>query len=106
MRLFHWLVTAPLAVILIVFAVNNRDGVTLSFWPLPVTLEAPVYLIALLCLLAGFLIGELVAWANGRRWRRQARHNAKRVAELERTLAAQAQAQTQAREPAKELTRT
>lgn len=104
MRLFHWLVTAPLAVVLIVFAVNNRDGVTLSFWPLPVTLEAPVYLIVLLCLLAGFLIGELVAWANGRRWRRQARHSARRVTELERALAAQAQ--THAQEPAKELTRT
>jgi uncharacterized integral membrane protein len=104
MRLFHWLVTAPLAVVLIVFAVNNRDAVTLSFWPLPVTLQAPVYLIVLLSLLAGFLIGELVAWTNGRRWRRQARHSAKRVTELERTLAAQAQAQ--APEPAKELTRT
>jgi uncharacterized integral membrane protein len=102
MRLFHWLVTAPLAVVLIVFAVNNRDAVTLSFWPLPVTLEAPVYLIVLLSLLAGFLIGELVAWTNGRRWRRQARHSARRVTELERTLATQAQAQ----EPAKELSRT
>ncbi|MGH7035781.1 MAG: LapA family protein [Stellaceae bacterium] len=100
MRLFHWLVTAPLAVILIVFAVNNRDAVTLSFWPLPVTLEAPVYLILLLSLLAGFLIGEIIAWTNGRRWRRQARHSARRVAELERTIAAQEP------EPAKELTRT
>ena len=104
MRLFHWLVTAPLAVVLIVFAVNNRDAVTLSFWPLPVTLAAPVYLIVLLSLLAGFLIGELVAWTNGRRWRRQARHCARRVTELERALAAQAQ--TQAQEPTKELTRT
>ena len=104
MRLFHWLVTAPLAVVLIIFAVNNRDSVTLSFWPLPVTLQAPLYLVALLALLVGFLIGELIAWTNGRRWRRQARHSAKRVAELERTLAAQAQAQ--APEPARELTRT
>ncbi|HKT16444.1 MAG TPA: LapA family protein [Stellaceae bacterium] len=102
MRVFHWLVTAPLAVILIVFAVNNRDAVTLSFWPLPLTLQAPLYLIALVMLLVGFLIGELVAWVNGRRWRREARHSARRVAELERAMAAQAEA----KERAKELTRT
>lgn len=102
MRLFHWLVTAPLAVVLIVFAVNNRDKVTLTFWPLPVTLQAPLYLIVLLALLAGFLIGELVAWMNGRRWRRQARHSARRVAELERDVAAQAET----KERAKELTRS
>ena|SRR5690348_9091440 len=98
MRLFHWLVTAPLAVVLIVFAVNNRDAVTLSFWPLPVTLQAPVYLIVLLALLVGFLIGELVAWTNGRRWRQQARHSTRRIAELERALAAQAEAKDRAKE--------
>ena len=98
MRLFHWLVTAPLAVVLIIFAVNNRDSVTLSFWPLPVTLQAPLYLVALLALLVGFLIGELIALTNGRRWRRQARHSAKRVSELERALAAQAEVKDRAKE--------
>ena len=98
MRLFHWLVTAPLAVVLIVFAVNNRDAVTLSFWPLPLTLQAPLYLVALIMLLVGFLVGELVAWVNGRRWRREARHSARRVAELERGIAAQAEVKERARE--------
>lgn len=101
MRLFHWLVTAPLALVLIVFAVNNRDTVTLNFWPLAVTLQAPVYLIVLLALLAGFLIGELAAWINGRRWRREARHRARRIEELEREIAAK----TQSKEAAKELPR-
>lgn len=88
MKLFHWLVTAPAAVILVVFAVANRDPVTLTFWPLPVTLAAPIYLVVLLALLAGFLIGELVAWINGRRWRRQARRSENRIEELERELVA------------------
>jgi uncharacterized integral membrane protein len=101
-RLFHWLVTAPAALVLIIFAVTNRDAVTLNFWPLPVTLHAPVYLIVLLALLAGFLIGELVAWINGRRWRREARHSARRVEELEREIAAN----TPAKDAAKELSRT
>jgi hypothetical protein len=46
----------------------------------------------------GFLIGELIAWTNGRRWRRQARHSAKRVSELERALAAQAEVKDRAKE--------
>jgi uncharacterized integral membrane protein len=92
MKLFHWVVTAPLALILVVFAIANRATVTLTFWPLPLTLEAPVYLTVLLTLVVGFLIGELVAWLNGRRWRREARRLARRVEELERALAARSPA--------------
>jgi len=98
-KLFHWLVTAPIAVILIVFAVANRDPVTLTFWPLPVALTAPIYIVVLLTLLAGFLLGELVAWINGRRWRREAKRNADRVRDLERERAAL----TPAKEPGREI---
>jgi lipopolysaccharide assembly protein A len=101
-KLVHWLVTAPLAVVLVVFAVANRDVVSLSFWPLPIELRAPVWAVVLLTLLAGFLIGEFVAWINGRRWRRRARDQARRVETLERELAAK----TPPKEPTKELSRT
>jgi putative membrane protein len=101
-KLVHWVVTAPLALVFVIFAVANRDVVSLSFWPLPIELRAPVWAVVLLTLLAGFLIGEFVAWINGRRWRRQAREKARRVEALERELAAK----TQAKEPAKELSRT
>jgi len=90
MKLFFWLVIVPIACVLGVFAVANRDAVTLTFWPLPVTLQAPIYLIVLLALLAGFLIGELVAWINGHHWRREARRLARRVDDAERALAAHA----------------
>jgi uncharacterized integral membrane protein len=77
-----------LALILIVFAISNREGAVVTFWPLPVTVEAPLYLVVLLTLLAGFLVGEFVAWINGRRWRREARARARRIEALERELAA------------------
>ena len=101
MKLFHWLVTAPIAVILIVFAVANRDPITLTFWPLPVALTAPIYIVVLLTLLAGFLLGEFVAWFHGRTWRREARRNADRIRELERERAIQ----TPLKEPSKEIAR-
>jgi uncharacterized integral membrane protein len=87
-RHLHWLVTGPVALLLIVFAVSNRETVSVTMWPLPFLLEAPLYLVVLLGMLAGFLIGELVAWINGRYWRRDARAKARRIEALERELAA------------------
>ncbi len=101
MKLFHWLVTAPLLLLFVVFAIANRATATLSFWPLPYTLETRVFLVVLAPLLVGFLIGELAAWVGGRSWRRAARRHAHRIEELERQLAAK----EPPREPAKEIVR-
>ena len=87
-KLIHWLVTLPLAIIIVLFAVSNRDGVIVTFWPIPLAIEAPLYLIVLLALAVGFLVGELVAWINGRHHRRHARRRARRIEELERELGA------------------
>ena len=105
MRLVYWLITALLALILVIFAVSNRGTVVVTFWPLPATLEAPLYLVLLLALLAGFLLGELVAWINAGRTRRALRERNRRIEALERERAA-AQAQPpQASTAALRLTR-
>ena len=88
MRLLTWLVFALIAILLVIFAVSNLARVTVVFWPLPVRIEAPLYLVVLLGLLVGFLAGELVAWINGARVRRAARERARRIETLERDLAA------------------
>ena len=88
MKPIHWLVTLPTAIVLAVFAISNRETVALSFWPLPAELSAPLYQIILSLMLAGFLIGELVAFVNGRRWRREARLQRQRAEKLEQELAA------------------
>ena len=87
MKIFRWLITALIALVLIVFAVSNRESVAISYWPLSFMVEAPLYLVVLLALLVGFLFGELVAWMNGRRWRREARLRGRRLEVLERELA-------------------
>jgi uncharacterized integral membrane protein len=88
MRLIHWIVTVPAAVVAVIFAVSNRETASVTFWPLPVVLDAPLYLVVLLALLLGFLVGELVAWINAGRARRLARERARRIEALERELAA------------------
>jgi uncharacterized integral membrane protein len=71
-RTFRWFLIGLLALLLIVFAVANRNTVTLTLWPLPIAIDAPLYLVVLLTLLVGFLLGELAAWMNGHQWRRDA----------------------------------
>jgi uncharacterized integral membrane protein len=88
MRLIHWFVTVPAAAVLAVFAISNRESVTVAFWPLPAQLQAPLYLVVLLALLVGFLVGELVAWINAGKARRLARERQRRIDTLERELAA------------------
>lgn len=87
MKYLRWLAIALLALVLVVFAIANRDPVEISPWPLPLTITAPAYLVILLTLLAGFLAGEFAAWINGHRWRREARRLRRRVEELERLQA-------------------
>jgi uncharacterized integral membrane protein len=96
-KLVHWLVTAPLTLLLIDFAVSNLGRVPVSLWPFSDVALAPLWLVVLAALLVGFLFGELVAWINGRHWRREARRRARRIEALERELAA-----TQAKLPAAE----
>lgn len=86
MRLLSWLVSLPVALAAVLFAISNRESVTLALWPLPFTVTAPVYLAALLALLAGFLAGGAVVWfgQHGERWR--AGRLARRVSRLEEEL--------------------
>lgn len=86
MRYLSWIVTLPIALVAVLFAVSNRDVVTWALWPLPFTLEAPLYLATLVALLAGFLAGGFVVWNAQRRHRRRARREADRVLFLEREV--------------------
>jgi uncharacterized integral membrane protein len=73
MRRFAWIVTLPIIAIVTVFAVMNRQDVTLNLWPLPWDFAVPVFLLALLLILFGFCFGVLVTWISGARQRRQLR---------------------------------
>jgi uncharacterized integral membrane protein len=86
MKFFWWVVLALVALVLILFAVSNRESVSVELWPLPALVEVPLYLVVLGTLLVGFFAGELVAWVRNWRWRREARRSRDRIAVLEREL--------------------
>ena len=87
MRFVSWFVTLVVAIVLIDFAVSNLAAVEVGFWPLS-GVSTRLCVVVLLALLLGFLAGELVAWINGRGWRREARRRGRRIEALERELAA------------------
>jgi uncharacterized integral membrane protein len=68
------------------FAVWNLGAVTVVLWPFG-EIQSRLFLIVLLALLAGFLIGLLVAWVWSWGARRSARARARRIEILERDLA-------------------
>ncbi len=64
-----WIVGVPFALLISWFAVSNRGPMTLELWPLPGSIEVPVYLGILGGLGIGFVLGAAAAIlsAMGRR---------------------------------------
>jgi len=76
------------AILLILFAVSNRETVSLELWPLPFLVDLPLYLLFFLSLLVGAVIGASAARIAGRGTRRELRRHRRRSEALERELAA------------------
>ena len=94
--LFAILLLLPLAVIVVVFAIHNRDAVAIDLWPLTLQASPPLFVLVLGVFLAGFLIGGTVAWLSGGRSRGRARKEQHRLMDLERDVAEKKQAEAAA----------
>lgn len=82
-RTFFGFVTAAA---LIYFAVANRQSTELYFSPVHDPLQTPLYLIALLFMLIGFILGGLVVWINGGSLRKIKRQQRKAIKNLEKEV--------------------
>ena len=81
----RWILLAPVLVLLVLFALSNRDEVSLRLWPLDVAWAAPLSVAVLVVAAVAFLFGALIAWAGALPYRRRARRleEAARVLEAE-----------------------
>jgi lipopolysaccharide assembly protein A len=86
-RVFYRAILLFVAIFLILFAVSNREAVSLALWPLPFLADVPVYLLCFLSLLIGAVFGASTAWLTARRDRREFRRRRRRIEALERELA-------------------
>jgi len=82
-----WIVTLPITAVAVVFAVANRQSVTLELWPFGISITLPLFLLVLASLLIGFLLGALVLWLSSGRARARTRAAASKSSDLERELA-------------------
>jgi len=74
MRRLSYIVSVPLAIVLVAFALVNRATMVVSFWPLPWTATLPGFLALFIALLIGFLVGAAAVWFSGAKGRRRARN--------------------------------
>jgi uncharacterized integral membrane protein len=68
-----WLLTLPLAALLVLFAVSNTAPVTLGLWPFDVTVELPLSVAVLAVSAIAFLFGAIVVWTTALPVRMRAR---------------------------------
>jgi uncharacterized integral membrane protein len=81
------LILVPLAIIIVAFAVANRQAVTVSLDPFSSEQPAgsvtlPLFEVILILLVVGVLIGGAAAWLRQAKWRRNARRLQREVAVL------------------------
>lgn len=77
------LIAAPFLIVLVLFALSNRQPVTLGFWPTDLALEVPLSAAVLAVAAAAFLLGACIVWLSELRIRRRARRAEARVEVLE-----------------------
>lgn len=88
MKRLSWILTLPLTLLLVVFAVANRQMVALDLWPFEMTMPPlPLSAVVLLSLFFGLLAGGAVTWLSAARSRQRAREAQHRAARLEREVA-------------------
>jgi uncharacterized integral membrane protein len=90
-KLVAVLILVPLAIVIIAFAVANRQAITLSFDPFSpsapaASLTLPLFVIVIGALVAGVIVGGLAVRLGHGRWRRMARRLEREAGELRARL--------------------
>jgi uncharacterized integral membrane protein len=77
-RIISWTIGAPVAVLLISFAVANRHWITVSLDPVSkddpwLALSMPAFMLLFIGIFIGLVVGGTVVWLRQGKWRKQAR---------------------------------
>lgn len=80
------LLATPFLIVLVLFALSNREPVVLKFWPTDLALEVPLAGAVLAVAAAAFLLGACIVWLSELRVRRRARRAEARAEVLQDEL--------------------
>jgi len=67
LRFLRLLIAALVLLLLAVFAVANRQAVSVSLDPLPFAMDLPLYLLVFAVFLLGLILGGVGQWLGGKR---------------------------------------
>ncbi|MEM6461798.1 MAG: DUF1049 domain-containing protein [Pseudomonadota bacterium] len=81
-KLINIIILVPVAIILIVLSVANRNVVTMALNPFDpgdavLSVSAPFFVFLFLALMIGMVIGSIATWFKQGHYRKKARHEAK-----------------------------
>lgn len=90
-KLVFWLVLVPLAIVILMFAVANREIVTVSFDPFnaaapAASVNVPLFVLIFVLVILGVIIGGVAAWLRQSGYRRAARQRDAEVSSLRRDI--------------------
>ena len=90
-KLVFWLVLVPLAIIILMFAVANREIVTVSFDPFSTTnpaasISVPLFVLVFILVILGVIVGGIASWLKQSEYRRVARRRDTDVYALRREI--------------------
>jgi H+/Cl- antiporter ClcA len=91
-RFLRWAFWAPVAILVVAFAVANRRWVTLSLDPFSqeapsFALDMPLWLLLFIGIFIGLIFGWFASWLAQGKWRKAARESKSEVAQLQQELA-------------------
>lgn len=87
-KLFRLLLGLIGLVVIVSFAVSNREMVNVALWPLPETVTLQLFWVFLFGLVVGAILGGIGAWLGGMRKRRERREMRRKADDLEGQLRA------------------
>lgn len=79
-------IVLPVALIGAVLAISNREVIEIKLWPLPWSLNVPLFVALLAAMFVGALVGGAIVWLGGRRHRSAAREHRRESDRLRRQL--------------------
>jgi uncharacterized integral membrane protein len=82
----RWIVFLPFAVLVVLFALSNRQQVELRLWPLDLVWQAPLSVAVLGASALAFVIGAGIVWVSGMPQRSRSRASIRRAEALQREV--------------------
>lgn len=87
-RILRWVVGLPIAILVISFAIANRQSTKLSLDPFSstapaLTIEMPLWLLFIFGVFIGILVGWTACWLAQGKHRKLARERAREIAQLQ-----------------------